>query len=330
MLRITNAKFFRSILTLIGVVLLCVSQPGFTETTQQKTTTHHATTHKNKTTKKNHTHKKTKKHSKQKHHTVSHKPKHHAQLRPGAPNSQLTEQSEAETTTSDKPINHDLATVNLGSMSQPNSSLSMLFSVKQNIVSFIKNTVNNLHYSSYKLGGSRFDTQRGVYVLDCSNFVDRVLEKVYPNAYTSLVNSTGADNPASTHYFTFFRDLSDDSDDHWNKIDEVEKLQAGDVLVFRYKNSRGHETGGHVMVVMDKPTRVSDVYFIRIADSAPSRHSEDTRQQNESGIGIGTLLLKANPKTGEPSAFAWGVNSDWNRRVKIAMARPIEIDTSLS
>ena len=106
---------------------------------------------------------------------------------------------------------------------------------------------------------------------------------------------------------------------------DVEKLQPGDILVFRYKNSRGTETGGHVMVVMDKPERASDVYFVRVADSAPSRHSEDTRHINESGIGIGTLLLKANPKTGKPSAFAWGVNGYWNKNVKFAMARPIEV-----
>ncbi len=319
MLRITNAAWFANIL--IGVVLFCTAPLGLAATTHpQKKLTHsqHAT-HKNK---KNGAHKKTKSHHR--HHRIPHKPKHHAQLRSG--------QSEVDTNPTTavvtKPVNHDLATVNLDSISKTNSSLSMLFSVKQNIVSFVKKTVSTLHYSSYKLGGSRFDTARGVYVLDCSNFVDRILENVYPNAYLSLVNSTGTDNPASSHYFTFFRDLADDTDNHWNKIDDVDELQAGDVLVFRYKNSRGNETGGHVMVVMDKPTRVSDVYFVRIADSAPSRHSEDTRQQNESGIGIGTLLLKANPITGEPSAFAWGVNSDWNRRVKIAMARPVEIGTS--
>nr|AIA18791.1 Unknown Function [uncultured bacterium] len=223
-------------------------------------------------------------------------------------------------------MNHDLAAVNLNNISQANPSLNLMFSVNKNLVSFVQKTVNNLQYSSYKLGGSQFDPERGVYVLDCSNVVDRILENVYPNAYTNLVNSTGADNPATSHYFDFFRDLDDESDGHWNKINDVEKLQAGDVLVFRYKNSRGNETGGHVMVVMDKPVRVSDVYFVRIADSARSRHSEDTRQQNESGIGIGTLLLKANPKTGAPSAFAWGVNSDWNRRVKLAMARPVEVN----
>jgi len=328
MLRITNAEFFRVVLArkiwktitrhiknqcmlVVGTVLLCIAQPSLAANAHPHTVKHKVT----------HTSKKTK--SRHKHHATQHKPKHHAQLRSGEPSLPSDEQENKDL--SANPLNHNLATINLNTLAQSNSSLSMMFSVKKNLVSFVQKTVDTLRYSSYKLGGSKFDTDRGVYVVDCSNFVDRILENVYPNAYLSLVNSTGADNPATQHYFNFFSDLSGESDGHWSKIDGVEKLQAGDVLVFRYKNARGNETGGHVMVVMDKPIHVSDFYFVRIADSAPSRHSEDTRQQNESGIGIGTLLLKTNPKTGEPAAFAWGVNSNWNKKVKIAMARPIEL-----
>jgi len=317
----------------IGTALLSSVQFASAEDTQSHHTAKpaHSVASKKHQTKKHHSNKRTKSHGKSHHkrHTKNHKPKHHAQLRSGSPVSDETEQT-ASANTSIQPLNHELATVNLNNLTRSSTSLNNLFSVKTNLVSFVKKTIDTLHYSSYKLGGSKFDPERGVYVLDCSNFVDHILENVYPDAYLSLVNSTGADNPASTHYFNFFRDLSEDADSHWNKIGDVDKLQAGDILVFRYKNSRGNETGGHVMVVMDKPVRVSDVYFIRIADSAPSRHSEDTRQKNESGIGIGTLLLKANPITGKPSAYAWSVNGDWNRRVKIAMARPVELNSGLS
>lgn len=208
---------------------------------------------------------------------------------------------------------------------QSSTTTTLADSVKKQLVDFVDKTVATLQYSSYKLGGKRFDPARGVYVLDCSGFVDHVLQETSPHAYSSLVSATGADAPASQHYYNFFTELSADPDSYWNKVENVNDLRAGDILVFRYKNRRGTETGGHVMVVMDKPLRNEEVFLVRVADSAPSGHSEDTRPGNTSGIGIGTLLLKANTRTGQPAAFAWGLGGYWNKNVSIAMARPMDV-----
>jgi hypothetical protein len=202
---------------------------------------------------------------------------------------------------------------------------SFATSMHKHLVDFVQKTVENLRYSDYKLGGSKFDTSRGVYIVDCSSFVDNILKKVSPHAYTSLVNATGAPTPATQHYYEFFNELSNNSDDYWNKVNNVEQLRAGDILVFRTKQSRRHQAGGHIMVVMEKPTKDMGVYFVRVADSAPSRHSEDTRQKNEAGIGIGTLMLKA-AKGGRPFAYAWAIGGLWNKNVNFAMARPTEWD----
>jgi hypothetical protein len=197
-------------------------------------------------------------------------------------------------------------------------------SLTKHLVEFVHKTVNTFHYSVYKLGGKHFDTQKGVYIVDCSSFVDNVLQKTCPKAFSSLVDATGADAPASQHYYNFFTELSYDPDHYWNKVENVEELKPGDILVIRYKNLRGAETGGHVMVVMNKPERDTDVFYVRVADSAPTRHSEDTRELNTSGIGIGTLLLKANTKTGQPMAYAWGIGGYWNKNANFAMARPVD------
>jgi cell wall-associated NlpC family hydrolase len=201
---------------------------------------------------------------------------------------------------------------------------SFAASVERHLVNFVHKTVATLRYSDYKLGGRKFDTSRGVYVVDCSSFVDHILQRVSPRAYLSLVSASGADTPATQHYYEFFTELTNGPDNFWNKVEAVDQLRPGDILVFRYKNSRGSETGGHVMVVMDKPIRDSDVFFVRVADSAPSRHSQDTRQWNEAGIGIGTLVLKINPRTGRPAAYAWGLGGLWNKNVNFAMARPLD------
>lgn len=195
----------------------------------------------------------------------------------------------------------------------------------RNIVDFVDNTVYNLNYSSYRLGGGRFDTSNGIYVVDCSRFVDSVLSRVYPAAYSNLVDASGANRPASQHYFDFFSDLSPvENDVHWNKVEKVGQLRAGDILVFRYKKPRG-KVQGHVMVIMDKPRAAENAWLVRVADSAPVRHSADTRQRHESGIGIGTLLLKSSP-SGKPAAYAWGMGSSWRSNVKFAMARPLKVE----
>ncbi|HSW68922.1 MAG TPA: hypothetical protein VLI69_02020 [Gammaproteobacteria bacterium] len=309
MFRIAKAKFFQAIV----LILICIVQPVLA-----KKPVHHAAPIHHKTIHANKNHRHINKHFVK---NKKHRPAHHAQLRNNVP----ADKVESTEISSTEPLNHGLAAVNMTNFMHSAFPGTLVNSVKKDLVNFVKKTVDNLHYSSYKLGGKRFDPERGVYIVDCSNFVDHILQSVYPDAYSNLVNSVGADNPATTHYFQFFRDLENESESHWNKINDIEQLQPGDILVFRYKNSRGAETGGHVMVVMDKPERASDVYFVQVADSARSRHSKDTRQMNESGIGIGTLLLKANPKTGQPSAFAWGINSYWNKNVKFAMARPVEI-----
>lgn len=208
---------------------------------------------------------------------------------------------------------------------KPNTSDNSNSSMTHRVVEFVHKSLSSLKYSVYKMGGSHFDTNRGVYVLDCSSYVDHILREVHPDAYLSLVESSGAEKPNSRNYYDFFSELSYDQDDYWNKVEDIEQLQPGDILVFRYKNSHGAERGGHVMVVMDKPTRDEDAFMVRVADSAPAGHSEDTRPGRASGIGIGTLLLKVNPETGAPSAFAWKVGSRWQNNVNIAMARPLEI-----
>jgi len=212
-----------------------------------------------------------------------------------------------------------------GTLNETDSSspkTGFVSSFGQRLVNFVHKTVVNVKYTAYKLGGSHFDTLRGIYVVDCSTYIDNILKKIHPDAYTSLKNSSGSDKPTTKEYYNFFTQLKDDSD-YWNKIDYVKELRPGDILVFRNK---GAHTGGHVMVVMNEPTKDSNGYAVRVADSAPVGHSEDTRTLHNSGIGIGTLQLKVNPKTGEPSAYAWKVGSYWQKNVKFAMARPYDSD----
>lgn len=190
------------------------------------------------------------------------------------------------------------------------------------LVSMAHDTVNRMTYSSYRMGGTRFDLDRGVYVLDCSDYVNHLLDYSAPQAFYSLVRGSGTSRPTSQDYYNFFTHLAYRSVPHWHHV-ESGSLKPGDILVFRYQGRSGRPTGGgHVMVVMGEPDwRSPDVLAVRVADSARSGHSEDTRRSHRSGIGIGTLLLKINPKSDRLLAFSWTLDGPW-KPSNIAIARP--------
>ncbi len=195
-------------------------------------------------------------------------------------------------------------------------------SIEQELIDFVHHTVNNLNYSAYKRGGIRADIARGIYILDCSTYIDVILKSVYPRAYSNLVRATASEKPSSRVYYDFFKRLSKSPKPYWDKIENVKFLRPGDVLVFRYLNHKKKATGGHVMIVMNTPQSSANTFLVRVADSAAAGHSQDTRELHESGIGVGTLLLKVNPKTGRPSAYAWKLGAPLKSNVTIAMARP--------
>jgi hypothetical protein len=203
------------------------------------------------------------------------------------------------------------------------SSTGFIASVEHRIVEFVSNTVSHLRYTTYELGGTHFDSSRGIYILDCSSYVDQILKRATPRAYSKLVAASGSIKPTSLEYYNFFVGLPRNAKRHWNKIENVAQLRPGDILVFRYKNHHQRSSvGGHVMIVMKEPKRKAGAFSVRVADSASAAHSHDTRPAHQSGVGIGNLLLKVNPRTGQPYAYAWKEGSRWERNVKFAMGRP--------
>lgn len=200
-------------------------------------------------------------------------------------------------------------------------------SMEHRVVEFVANTVNHLRYTTYELGGTHFDSSNGIYILDCSSYVDQILKKATPRAYSKLVAASGTIKPTSLQYYNFFIGLPQHPrlQHHWNKVQAVTQLRPGDILVFRYKGGHHHRSrvGGHVMIVMKKPKPKAGAFSVQVADSASAAHSHDTRQAHESGVGIGNLLIKVNPQNGQPYAYAWREGAHWEKNVKFAMGRPV-------
>jgi hypothetical protein len=208
---------------------------------------------------------------------------------------------------------------------QYNQSSPFSVASEQKLVNLAGQTVRNLRQTSYKFGGNYFDTSRGVYKLDCSAYVNNLLEEANPRAYSSLTEWSRTYKPNSSNYYDFFNRLPSSNWGYWHKISQVDQLAAGDILVFRYSSLKHRSAGGHVMVVMGKPTVASgapNVFWVSVADSAASGHSDDTRPAHTSGVGIGKLLLKVNPNTKQVDAYAWKAGSNWKHNTKFVMASP--------
>ncbi len=213
--------------------------------------------------------------------------------------------------------------VHTATIASPSPSPSFISQISERMVRFVHSTISTLRYTAYQFGGTHFDSSKGIYILDCSDYVDHLLEVANPSAYHSLVRSTGSDKPTSEHYYHFFTGLTYKPRHYWNKVDSVSELRPGDILVFRNQSNSHTGVSGHVMVVMKKPTRIQNAFLVRVADAAASGHSQDTRLPHTSGIGIGTMQLKVNPSTGRPSAYAWKLGSTFEKHVNFAMARPM-------
>jgi cell wall-associated NlpC family hydrolase len=319
--------------TLIIAVMLSIFHPCYAEVTTSAPTTsshhsnHHASAHHPiaHATLHHHTTKKALVHH---HSKTSHLHHHHAlptsQVNAPAQPTEVAPATATPTNITDENIDTATADVTTTDITTNNTAP---ITADHPVVSYIHRFMNTLRYTTYRTGGRIFDNTRGVYELDCSHYVDHILQTVCPRAYSNLTLWTGEQDPDSANYYNFFSHLTTNMGTDWNKVNNAYQLQPGDILVFRYLNSSGIAKGGHVMVVMDAPTPDNDnnALMVRVSDSAFGGHSDDTRPLHNSGVGIGTLLLKVDPINGQPSAYAWNIGASWRSSVDIAMARPVEI-----
>ncbi len=199
----------------------------------------------------------------------------------------------------------------------------VLNTTEKKLISYIKQIISHLHYSKYQFGGTHLDNKKGIYVIDCSSYVDHILKSVYPQAFSQLSEWSQTNKPTTEDFYHYFLQLHHPDLMHWSSVSDVKELRPGDVLVIRYQNKKGQERGGHVMLVMDKPLIINHEVAVRVTDSAGGGHSKDTRPAHASGVGIGTLLLKTDGTMSRPMAFAWKIGSKWETRASFAMGRPL-------
>lgn len=174
---------------------------------------------------------------------------------------------------------------------------------------------------------TRVDERAGRYEFDCSGMAAWVLRKTAPKAHGAVVGRAKDGRPLARDYYAQIAEVRPGKPKlGWSRIAKVSEAQAGDVIAWlKPKEVRSANTG-HVAFLVEAPVPTAEVpggYLVRIADASRYRHDMDTRTATgQTGFGIGTILVVADPETDAPRAYGWvGVRSAWVFETSIAIGR---------
>lgn len=191
----------------------------------------------------------------------------------------------------------------------------------------VDEALNGLTYTIYRLGAPQlWDSVKGIYEVDCSGFVNRMVEDATPEAYDELRDARNVSRPRVGDYYDFFKSIAvGGTKGRWRRPAHASYLGPGDLLVYRYLVDPGTGATGHSMIVVSSAvrdtTRGSNIYRVRVADSARSGHTNDNRGALGSGVGAGEILVKVDAN-GQPIAYSWSLTGPFYTDVTLAMGRP--------
>ena len=167
------------------------------------------------------------------------------------------------------------------------------------------------------------DESGGSYFYDCSGLLDYALGRVRP-ANLKPIPHTNARPLAADIEGYLHRGLTG-AIDAWQALARVDALGPGDVVAWQATEDSTTGDTGHVMVVLQAPTRNSAraaEWLVRVADSTLSPHALDSRRPGTTGLGTGTIGLVVD-QNGAPTAFYWrGGVSPQAKPTQIALGRP--------
>lgn len=189
----------------------------------------------------------------------------------------------------------------------------------------VDDALNNLTYTVHNYVDQTWDDETGRYRVDCSGYVGRMLDDAVPAAYDELRDWAGTSRPRSSDYYRFFKSISiGGTKGRWRRPEKVAYLSPGDVLVWKYLVDPGTGSTGHTLIIVGNAvkdsTRGSNIYRVRVSDSANSGHSNDNRGASGSGVGAGEILLKVD-SNGQPIEYTWSLTGPWHADIAIAMGR---------
>jgi hypothetical protein len=173
--------------------------------------------------------------------------------------------------------------------------------------------------------GFRVNERAGIYAFDCSGMVHWVLRRAAPRAAAQISRGPAGRPLARDYQRRIARIPFGASSGGWQRVQRVDEARPGDVIAWLKPEVIQSPNTGHVAFLVRAPAPVpgqKDAFLVRIADSTSLLHDADTRQ-GRSGFGFGTILLLADPESGEPRAYGWAGLRWRSFETAISIGRPL-------
>ncbi len=155
---------------------------------------------------------------------------------------------------------------------------------------------------------TQVDEGAGVFVFDCSGFVNYALARVVPEAFTALARAT-APRPVAKSYVTFVSALATPTKS-WRAVARARDLVPGDIVAWLKPAAVESTNTGHMMIVADSVRVGGSEVIVPIIDATESGHGkQDVRTSTKAtGLGRGTTVLLVDP-AGAPTGYRWSTDA---------------------
>jgi hypothetical protein len=145
--------------------------------------------------------------------------------------------------------------------------------------------------------------------VDCSGFLDYVMSRAVPDAFSQLQGATQT-RPVAQSYVSWVSSLGQPVG-RWHRVTRAADIVPGDIIAWTKPADVVSTDTGHVMIVAGAPMKAgTNLLTVLVIDSANSGHGmADMRTINKSsGVGEGTVALMTDA-SGAPNGYHWSDES---------------------
>lgn len=175
----------------------------------------------------------------------------------------------------------------------------------EKLLSEIERILKNTRITTYE-HKTKVDEGKGEYHLDCSGLLCYALKRIAPEHLKAVPKEKGHARQLAEDFQTAFETAPTDpaKATRWLRIERLADAKPGDVIAWRRDPPPPPgESTGHVVILVEVPVKEKDGQFrVVVIDSTSGRHAEDTRGENENGVGRGTMWLTGDEQ-GRPTGY---------------------------
>jgi hypothetical protein len=165
---------------------------------------------------------------------------------------------------------------------------------------------------------------RGAYDMDCSGFVDYLLEQFAPVQFAPLGIEPGHTRARAAMYFDLFTRLNKSPLPGWESVPKLGEARRGDIIAWKLAASTDRpEDTGHVVIVAGAPVEeTTHLYRVQVYDSSVIHHDNDSRPEGTNGVGEGVITFRVDAN-GQPVGFQFNSRAHYHGE-PIAIGRLVQ------